>query len=55
MLCMLAIIYLHIGCSTKLSENLVFHDKSKNIETKLHYSRDMVQIRVVKIQYMEID
>ena len=27
----------------KLSENLVFHDKSKHIEIKYHYIRDMVQ------------
>ena len=26
----------------KLSENLVFHDKSKHIEIKYHYIRDMV-------------
>ena len=27
----------------KLSENSVFHDKSKHIEIKYHYIRDMVQ------------
>ena len=27
----------------KLSENLVFHDKSKHIEIKYHYIQDMVQ------------
>ena len=26
----------------KFSENLVFHDKSKHIEIKYHYIRDMV-------------
>ena len=26
----------------KLSENLVFHDKLKNIDIKYHYIRDMV-------------
>ena len=36
----------------KLSENLVFHDKSKNIEIKYHYIRDMVQRGVVKLQYV---
>jgi hypothetical protein len=30
----------------KLSENLVFHDKSKHIEIKYHYIRDMVQRKV---------
>ena len=35
----------------KLSENPVFHDKSKHIEIKYHYIRDMVQKGVVKLQY----
>ena len=33
----------------KLSENLVFHDKSKHIEIKYHYIRDMVQRGAMKI------
>ena len=33
----------------KLSENLVFRDKLKNIEIKYHYIRDMVQRGVVKL------
>ena len=33
----------------KLSENPVFHDKSKNIEIKYHYIKDMVQRGEVKI------
>ena len=39
----------------KLSENPVFHDKSKHIEIKYHYIRDMVQRRVVKLQYVATD
>ena len=35
-----------------MSENLVFHDKSKHIEIKYHYIRDMVQRGVVKLQYV---
>ena len=35
-----------------MSENIVFHDKSKNMDIKFHYIRDMVQRGVVKIQYM---
>ena len=35
----------------KLSKNLVFHDKSKHIEIKYHYIRDMVQRGAVKLQY----
>jgi hypothetical protein len=36
----------------KLSENLVFHDKSKHIEIKYHYIRDMVKRKVVHVQYL---
>ena len=38
-----------------LSENLVFHDKSKHIEIKYHYIRDMVQKGVVKLQYVAMN
>jgi hypothetical protein len=36
----------------KLLENLVFHDKSKHIEIKYHYIRDMVQRKAVHVQYL---
>jgi hypothetical protein len=36
----------------KLSENPVFHDKSKHIEIKYHYIRDMVQRKTVHVQYL---
>ena len=39
----------------KLSENPVFHDKSKHIEIKYHYIRDMVQRGVVNLQYVAMD
>ena len=39
----------------KLSENLVFHDKSKHIEIKYKYIRDMVEKGVVKLQYVATD
>jgi hypothetical protein len=39
----------------KLSENPVFHDKSKNIEIRYHYIRDMVQKGAVKLQYVATD
>ena len=38
-----------------MSKNPVFHDNSKNIETKYHYIRDIVQIRAVKLQYVAKD
>ena len=35
-----------------MSENAVFHDKSKHIDIKYHYIRDMVQRGAVKLQYV---
>jgi hypothetical protein len=39
----------------KMIENLVFHDKTKHIEIRYHYIRDMVQKGVVKLQYVGKD
>jgi hypothetical protein len=36
----------------KLSENPVFHDKSKHIEIRYHFIRDTIQKGVVKLQYI---
>ena len=33
----------------------MFHEKSKHIETKYHYIRDMVQRGVVKLQYVAME
>jgi hypothetical protein len=35
----------------KLSENPVFHDRSKHIEIRYYYLRDMVQRGVVRLQF----
>ena len=35
-----------------MSENPVFHDKSKHIEIKYHYIRGMVQRGAVKLLYV---
>ena len=39
----------------KILENRVFHDKSKHIEIKYYYIRDMVQRMVVLVQYLPTD
>jgi hypothetical protein len=39
----------------KMTENLVFHDKSKHIEIRYHYIRDMVQTGTAKLQYVGKD
>ena len=36
----------------KLFENHVFHDRSKHIEIKYHYIRDMVQRKTIHVQYL---
>jgi hypothetical protein len=38
-----------------ISENPVFNDRSKHIEIKYHFIRDMVQKGVVKLQYISTD
>jgi hypothetical protein len=39
----------------KLTENLVFHDRSKHIEIKYHYIWDMLQRGDVELQYISTD
>jgi hypothetical protein len=49
------LIYCDNQSCVKLSENLVFHDKSKHIEIKYHFIRDMVQKRAVELRYISTD
>ena len=39
----------------KLTENLVFHDRSKHIEIRYHFIRDWVQRGAVKLEYVSTD
>ena len=43
------LIYIH------MRENHVFHDKSKHIEIRYFYIRDMVQKGDIKLQYVSTD
>jgi hypothetical protein len=36
----------------KLSQSPVFHDRSKHIEIKYHYIRDMVHRKTIHVQYL---
>jgi hypothetical protein len=51
----LTLIHCDNQSSVKFTENLVFHDRSKHIEIKYHYIRDMVQRGVVELQYLSTD
>jgi hypothetical protein len=45
---------IHCGhqSGSKLTENPVFHDRSKHIEMKYQYIKDMVQKCAIKLQYI---
>ena len=38
-----------------MTKNPLFHDKSKNIEIRYFYIRDMVQKGATKLQYVSIE
>eukprot|EP00253_Pinus_taeda_P026114 PITA_26114 len=50
-----SMIYCDNQSCIKLTENPVFHDRSKHIGIKYHFIRDYVQKRVVKLEYISTD
>jgi hypothetical protein len=46
------VIYCNNQSCIKLSENLVFQDRSKHIGIKYHFIRDRIQKGVMKLQYI---
>ena len=50
----IAILYDNHSC-IKMTENHVFHDRSKYIEIHYHYIYDMVQRGAIKLQYVSTD
>jgi hypothetical protein len=49
------VIYCDNQSCIKMSENPVDHDRSKHIDTRYHYIRDMVQKGAVQLQYLSTD
>jgi len=48
------ILYDNQSC-IKMTENPVFHDKSKHIEIRYHFIQDMVMKGAVKLEYVATD
>lgn len=44
-----------IYCCWQCQQRAVFHDRSKHIDLKYHYIRDMVQWNVIKLKYIVTD
>jgi hypothetical protein len=49
------VIYCDNQSCMKLSENPVFHDRSKHIEIYYHFIRDYVQRGAVELQYISTE
>jgi hypothetical protein len=50
-----SIIYFDNQSCIKLSEHLVFHERSKHIEIKYYFIRDKIQEGEVKLEYIPTD
>jgi len=49
------VIYCDNQSGIHLSENLVFHNRSKHIDIKYHFIRDMVEQGAIRLQHIKID
>ena len=49
------VIYCDNQSCIRLSENPMFHDRSKHIEIRYHFIKDYVQRGVVELQYISIE
>ena len=55
--CELEVIVVHCDNQSgiKLSENLMFHDRSKHIDIRYHFLRDCVQRGTIQLEYIQTD
>jgi len=51
----LTVMYYNNQSCVKLSQNPMFHDRSKHIEIMYHYIYDMLQRRVIRLCYISTD
>jgi len=49
----LAKIYMDNSSVIALAKNLVFHDRSKHIDTRFHYLRDCIANKKIKVKYVK--
>jgi len=49
------VIYCDNQSCIKLSENPIFHDRSKNIDIRYHHLRDCVAKRIMLLQYISTE
>ena len=49
------VIYCDNQSCIKLSENPIFHDRSKHIDIRYHHLRDFVSRRIMLLQYISIE
>ena len=49
------VIYCNNQSCIKLSENPIFHDRSKHIDIRYHHLRDHVARRIMLLQYISIE